>query len=353
MRAVHIFAPAVALAAFLVGILGWPVPVGLLLVALAMAVFSAIHNAEIIAHRLGEPYGTLVLAISITIIEVGLIVSLMLTGAAGKETLARDAIYSALMIICNGVIGICLLVGALRHREQSFTVAGARSALAALIVLSVLSLVLPSFTTSAPGNAYAPQQLAFVAIVSLVLWAGFVAFQTGRHRDYFLPETSVEDEESHAEPPTKLEAWQAFVMLTICLVSVVGLAKVLSPEIEKFVTSIGAPRAIVGVLIALLVLLPETGAAIRAASVNRIQTSMNLALGSAMASIGLTIPAVAIATSITGLNLSLGILAKDAILLGLTFFVSAVTLSTGRTNILLAAVHLVLFASFLFLTLVP
>ena len=348
-------APILALAALVVGFtagLGAALPlVGS--IGVVAAVIAAIHHAEIVAHRVGEPFGTLVLAVSITIIEVGLIISIMLAGGENKFFLARDAIYAAIMIICTGVIGICLLIGAWKHKEQSYRVKGANSALTALIVLSTLALVLPSFTSSAPGAAYSMQQLAFVAVVSLVLWGAFVMVQTGRHRDYFLPSDESADVHAHAEPPTKKEAGISFGLLAVALVAVVGLAKLLSPWIESTVKSMGAPPAIVGVLIALLVLLPETGAAIRAAAANRFQTSMNLALGSALASIGLTIPAVAIVSNIFGLPLGLGLAPKDAILLALTFLVTVTTLSTGRTNVLLGAVHLVLFASFLFLTLVP
>ncbi|WP_428417931.1 calcium:proton antiporter [Methylibium sp.] len=322
-------------------------------VALIGAVIAAVHHAEVVAHRVGEPFGTLVLAIAITVIEVALIVSMMLAGGEGKAELPRDTIFSAVMIICTGVVGICLLVGGLHHHEQSFQLDGANSALAALVAMAGLSLVLPSFTTSSAGGTYTVSQLAFVAISSLALWAVFVFVQTVRHRDYFLPPTNADDEDIHAKPPSNGQAWASFGLLLIALVSVVGLAKQLSPTIEAAVAAAGAPKAVIGIAIALLVLLPETWAAVRAARADRLQTSMNLALGSALASIGLTIPVVVVAAVLLDLPLVLGLAAKDLVLLLLTFIVGAITLGTGRTNLMQGAVHLVLFAAFLFLSLVP
>ncbi len=322
-------------------------------VALIGAVIAAVHHAEVVAHRVGEPFGTLVLAIAITVIEVALIVSMMLAGGEGKAELPRDTIFSAVMIICTGVVGIGLLVGGLHHHEQSFQLDGANSALAALVAMAGLSLVLPSFTTSSAGGTYTVSQLAFVAISSLALWAVFVFVQTVRHRDYFLPPTNADDEDIHAKPPSNGQAWASFGLLLIALVSVVGLAKQLSPTIEAAVAAAGAPKAVIGIAIALLVLLPETWAAVRAARADRLQTSLNLALGSALASIGLTIPVVVVAAVLLDLPLVLGLAAKDLVLLLLTFIVGAITLGTGRTNLMQGAVHLVLFAAFLFLSLVP
>lgn len=324
-------------------------------VALIAAVIAAVHHAEVVAHRVGEPFGTLVLAVAITVIEVALILSIMLSGAGGddKAVLPRDTIFSAIMIICNGVVGICLLVGGLHHHEQSFHLEGANSALAALVALAGLSLVLPSFTTSSTSGTYTEAQLAFAAIASLSLWAVFVFVQTVRHRDYFLPPANAADENTHAAPPSNRQAWASFGLLLVSLVSVVGLAKLLSPSIEASIAAAGAPKAVIGIAIALLVLLPETWAAVRAARADRLQTSMNLALGSALASIGLTIPAVAAAAVLLDLPLVLGLAPKELVLLTLTFLVGAITLSTGRTTMMQGAVHLVLFAAFLFLALVP
>ena len=321
--------------------------------ALIGAVVAAVHHAEVVAHRVGEPFGTLVLAVAITVIEVALIVSLMLAGGPDKATLPRDTIYSAVMIICTGVVGICLLAGGLSHHEQSFRLEGTNSALAALVALAGLSLVMPTFTTSSSVGTYTVSQLVFVAASSLALWAVFVFVQTVRHRDYFLPREDANDEAVHALPPTPLLAWTSFGLLLVSLVVVVGLAKQLSPAIEAAVAAAGAPKAVIGIAIALLVLLPETWAAVRAALANRLQTSMNLALGSALASIGLTIPAVVVTATMLDLPLVLGLEAKDLVMLALTFLVSTFTLGTGRTNVMQGAVHLVLFAAFLFLSLVP
>jgi Ca2+:H+ antiporter len=321
--------------------------------ALVGAVIAAVHHAEVVAHRVGEPVGSLVLAVAITVIEVALIISLMLAGGDDKAMLPRDTIFSAVMIICTGVVGVCLLVGGLHHHEQSFHLDGANSALAALVALAGLSLVLPTFTTSAGEGIYTLSQLAFVGVSSLVLWAAFVFVQTVRHRDYFLPPADAANEDVHALPPTVAQAWASFGLLIVSLVSVVGLAKQLSPTIEAGVAAMGAPKAVIGIAIALLVLLPETWAAVRAARADRLQTSMNLALGSALASIGLTIPAVVLASVLLDLPLVLGLAPKDIVLLTLTFLVSTITLATGRTNVMQGAVHLVLFAAFLFLALVP
>jgi len=321
--------------------------------ALMAAVLAAVHHAEVVAHRVGEPFGTLVLAVAVTVIEVALIVSVMLGGGADKATLPRDTIFSAVMIICNGVVGLCLVVGGLRHHEQTFRIEGATSSLAALIALATLSLVLPSFTTSSPGATYTGAQLAFAAVASLVLWAVYVFVQTVQHRDYFLPSAQASNEEVHAAPPSVGQAWASFALLLVALVAVVGLAKVLSPSIEAALEATGAPRTVIGIVIALLVLLPETWAAVRAAHVNRLQTSFNLAYGSALASIGLTIPVVAAASVWIGMPLVLGLDAKDLVLLLLTFVVSGITLTYGRTHMMQGAVHLVIFAAFAFLALVP
>jgi Ca2+:H+ antiporter len=251
------------------------------------------------------------------------------------------------------VVGACVLAGALRHREQSFRIEGAGPALAALVTLATMVLILPVFTTSAPGPIYSKSQLAFTALASLALWAVFVFVQTVRHRDYFLPPEAAKDESTHAAPPTLRQAWVSFALLLVSLVAVVGLAKVLSPAIEAAVDAAGAPPAVIGVAIAALVLLPEAYAAVRAALADRLQTSMNLALGSALACIGLTIPAVALASVLLDLPLVLGLDAKDLVLLVLAFLVSTITLGTGRTSLMQGAVHIVIFAAFLFLTLVP
>lgn len=317
------------------------------------AVLAAVHHAEVVAHRVGEPFGTLILAVAVTVIEASLILSMMFAGGEHTAALPRDTIYAAIMIICNGVVGICVLVGGLTHREQSFRVEGAGAGLAALIVMSMLVLVLPVFTTSAPGPMLSASQLVFDAVAAAVLWAIFVFIQTVRHRDYFIPVANASNPEIHAEPPTPRETWASFGLLVVALVTVVGLAKMLSPTIENGVAAAGAPRAVIGIVIAMLVLMPETWAAARAARADRLQTSMNLAVGSALASIGLTIPVVVLTAVAFDLPLALGLDPKDLVMLLMTFLVSIVTLGTGRTHMMQGAVHLVIFAAFLFLAFVP
>lgn len=355
MRHWPIVIPILAMA-MLAAALGFPlnsVLVAACSLALMGAVVAAVHHAEVVALRVGEPFATLVLAIAITVIEVALIVSIMLAGGPEKATLARDSVYATVMIICSGVMGGCLVAGALRHHEQTFRTQGAEPALAALITLSAMVLVLPVFTTSAPVARYSTAQLWFAALVSFGLWAVFVFVQTVRHRDYFLPPQGSSDEDAHAPAPSLSAAWGSFALLVVALVAVVGLAKTLSPRIEAGLTQAGAPQSVVGIAIALLVLLPETVAALRAALANRLQTSMNLALGSALASIGLTIPVVVAASIWFDLPLVLGLEPKDLVLLTLACIVSSITLGAGRTNLMQGAVHLVIFAAFLFLSLVP
>ena len=317
------------------------------------SVIAAVHHAEVVAHRVGEPFGTLILALAVTAIETSLILSMMFAGGDETATLPRDTIYAATMIISAGVVGLCVLLGGLKHREQAFRAEGASAGLAALIVMSAVTLVLPAFTTGTPGGTLNKSQLMFVAVASAALWAIFVFIQTVRHRDYFMPVADAANPEVHAEPPSVREAWVSFALLLVSLVAVVGLAKMLSPAIEHAVEAVGAPRAVLGIAIALLVLLPETWAAVRAARADRLQTSMNLAIGSALACIGLTIPVVVLAAIGFGLPLVLGLKSTDLALLGVTLVVSIVTLATGRTHMMQGAVHLVIFAAFLFLAFVP
>ena len=332
-------------------------PAGALLVAACVialigTVIASVHHAEVVAHRVGEPYGTLVLAVAVTVIEVALIVSLMLAGGASANTLARDTVFSAVMIVCNGIVGLCLVVGGLRHGVLAFRVEGTSPALASLGTLAGLALVLPTFTTTTTGPTYSSSQLAFAGITSLALYGVFVFVQTVRHRDYFLP-FGTDDEETHAPPPANWIAWTSLGLLLLSLVGVVGLAKALAPALEAGVAAAGAPKAVTGVLIALIVLLPETGAALRAARSNRMQSSLNLALGSGLASIGLTIPVVAALSPWFPFPLVLGLRPIDIVLLMLTLVVGTLTLGSGRATVMQGAVHLVLFASFLFLTVVP
>ncbi|BCL74938.1 ionic antiporter [Jeongeupia sp. HS-3] len=321
-------------------------------IALAGTVFAAVHHAEVVAHKVGEPFGTLVLALAVTVIEVALIVSMMLPGGEEKAALARDTVFAAIMIVCNGIVGICLLLGGLRHREQDFQLRGASTAMTVLASLAVLTLILPSYAQAIPGPYLSSTQLAFTGIVSLLLYGTFVFVQTVRHRDYFLAD-GTGNEDAHAEAPSARVAWISGGMLLVCLVAVVGLAKLLSPAVELAVAGIGAPAAVVGIIIAALVLLPEGVAAARAARADRLQTSLNLALGSALATIGLTIPVVSFVYVATGQSLLLGLEMKETVLLALTLLVGSMSLATGRTTVLQGIVHLVIFASFLFFAIVP
>ncbi len=327
--------------------LGW-IALCLVVAALIAAVFAAVHHAEVIALRVGEPFGTLVLALAITVIEASLIVTLMFSGGDAASALARDTVFATVMIICNGVIGLCLLLGALRHRVLEFQVEGTNPAFSVLATLAALTLVLPSFTLTTPGPTLSPSQLIFAGIVSLALYGIFVFVQTVRHREYFLPPEG-KSEEPHSATPALSDAWMSFGLLLVSLVAVVGLAKTLSPSIEAAVEKAEVPRVVVGIVIALIVLLPETVAAARAALLNRMQTGFNLALGSALATIGLTIPVVAATSIALGLHLHLGLPPKEIVLLMLTLLITAMTVSRGRANVLQGAVHLVLFAVFLFL----
>jgi Ca2+:H+ antiporter len=320
--------------------------------ALITTVFAAVYHAEVVAHRTGEPFGTLVLAIAVTVIEVALIISVMIAAPAEKTGLARDTVFAAVMIVCNGIVGLCLLWGGARHHEQGFQVLGANAALAVLAALTVLTLILPNVATSVPGPLFSTSQLVFAGIVSLVLYGGFVFVQTVRHRDYFLP-VDPDDEKAHAPPPSNRTAFVSAGLLLLSLVAVVGLAKSLTPTLEIGVRALDVPKAVTGIVIAALVLMPEGLAALRAARANRLQTSLNLALGSALASIGLTIPAVAVVSIALRQPLELGLGEKDQVLLALTLFISVITLGTGRTTVLQGVVHLAIFTVFLFLALVP
>jgi Ca2+:H+ antiporter len=326
----------------------------LLALVLGGCVLAAVHHAEVIAHKVGEPLGSLVLALAVTVIEVALIVSLMITGGAATDALARDTIFAAIMIILNGIVGLCLLVGGVRHHEQAFETRGVSSTLAVLAALSVLTLILPNYTTSVVGPSYATSQLVAVAAVSVVLYATFVLVQTVRHRDYFLPEgVHASDTDTHAPRPSGWITTVSGALLLVSLVAVVLLAKAISPTLDSALAAAGAPKAVVGVVIAALVLMPEGLAAVRAARANRLQSSLNLALGSALASIALTIPAVAIVTLLAGWNLVLGLDAKSTVLLALSLLVATTSLSTGRTTVLQGAVHLMIFAVYLVTTVIP
>ncbi|RYD83442.1 MAG: ionic transporter y4hA [Sphingobacteriales bacterium] len=324
----------------------------LLTISLVISVLAGVHHAEVVAHKVGEPYGTLILAFAITTIEVSLIVSLMLAGGEETHALARDTVFAAVMIIITGIIGICLVSGGVRHHEQSFGKYGVYAAMVTLTAICVLTLVLPNYTTTVAGPKYNNSQLIFVGIISLILYGTFVLVQTQRHREYFLPAAGTEDE-VHIEVPSRNVTLTSLILLIVSLGMVVMLAKKLSPTIEGVLRDIGAPQSLLGVIIAFVILLPEGLAALKAARKDRLQTSLNLALGSALASIGLTIPAVAIVSIYAELPVTLGIDAKSTLLLVLSLFSVSLSFNTGRTTIMQGVVLLVLFAVYIFTIIVP
>jgi Ca2+:H+ antiporter len=344
------------------------VAVGIFLIG---AVLSAVHHAEVVAHRVGEPFGSLLLAVAVTVIEVALIVTLML-GGGDTSALARDTVFAAVMITLNGIVGLSLLIGAVKYRMAVFNPEGAGSALMTVVALATLTLVLPRFTTSHPGPEFSPAQLTFAAVASLGLYGIFVFTQTVKHRDFFLavdtgPGASNGDwaasgpidgpvdldGDGHADPPSNRAALASLALLLLGLVAVVGLAKVESYPIEDAVEAVGAPHSFVGVVIALLVLLPESIAAGRAAARNRAQISLNLAYGSAMASIGLTIPVIAVASIWLDGPLVLGLEPTQMVLLLVSVIVSVLTVVPGRSKSLQGFVHLSLLAAFVFLAITP
>jgi Ca2+:H+ antiporter len=319
--------------------------------ALIGSVLAAVHHAELIAHRVGEPFGTLVLAIAVTVIEVALIVSLMIAGGGKDAGLARDTVFAAVMIIITAMIGLSILVGGIKFKEQTFGLQGVSSSLTVLVSISALTMILPNYTQSTPGPAYNKSQLVFVAIVTLVLYGTFILVQNIRHRDHFLSEEDADDD--HGKKPSGRDTGISGLFLLICLGAVVLIAKTLSPDLEKAVDAAGAPKSLVGIIIAMVVLLPEGLAAINAARSNNLQKALNLSLGSSLASIGLTIPAVSFVSIFTGLPLSLGIDVKSTVLFFLSLLVIIVSLSTGKTTVLQGVVLLVIFAVYLLFTIVP
>jgi Ca2+:H+ antiporter len=321
-----------------------------LLVILFGTVFAAVHHAELIAERIGEPYGTLLLTLAVTIIEVALIATIML-GEKTVTTLARDTVFAVVMIVCNGLVGICILVGGLRYREQDVQVTGSNLYLSVLAVLATITLILPNYTLTTPGPVYSAGQLDFVSVVTVLLYGVFLYTQTVRHRNYFVNElTGTAEDKTHASNRT---IWLSAGLLLVSLLAVVLLAKKFSQVVDAGAAVIGAPPAFAGILVALLILLPESVAAVGAARKNELQKSINLALGSSLATIGLTIPAVAVAAYALDMQLVLGLPARDMVLLALTLVLGMLTLGTGRTNILFGLVHLVVFAVFMFLVFVP
>jgi Ca2+:H+ antiporter len=308
-----------------------------------------VHHAEVIAERVGEPYGTLVLTLSVTIIEVALITTIML-GEKPAPELARDTVFSVIMIVCNGLVGVCVFIGGLRYREQGFQVSGANVYLSVLFALATITLVMPNFTTTTPGPFFSEIQLGFVSVETLALYCVFLYTQTVLHRDYFVHEGMTQGEGAQSSTGTLL---LSVVLLLVSLLAVVLLAKKFSLVVDAVAVKIGAPPAFAGLLVALLILLPEGVSATAAARSNDLQKSINLALGSSLATIGLTIPAVGVATQLLDKQLELGLSPQSSILLLLTFLLSMLTFGTGRTNVLFGLVHMVVFAVYVFMVFVP
>jgi Ca2+:H+ antiporter len=323
---------------------------GVLLLILFGTVFAAVHHAEVVAERIGEPYGTLLLTLSVTIIEVALIATLML-GEHAATTLARDTVFAVVMIVCNGLVGICILAGGLRYREQDIQVSGSSLYLSVLSVLATITLIMPNYTLTTPGPVYSASQLGFVSTVTILLYGVFLYTQTVRHSDYFVADSGGAIHEGPQASNRVIIV--STCLLLVSLLAVVLLAKKFSQVVDAGAALIGAPPAFAGILVALLILLPEGVAAIAAARRNDLQKSINLALGSSLATIGLTIPAVAIAAYVLDKQLVLGLSSQDMVLLALTLLLAMLTLGSGRTNILFGLVHLVVFAVFMFMVFVP
>jgi len=321
-----------------------------MIVIMMGTVFAAVYHAELIAVRVGEPFGTIVLTLAVTIIEVALIASLMLMPDS-NAALARDTVFAVVMIVCNGLVGICVLLGGLRYREQEFKTAGTAVYLTVLGTLAVLTLVLPNYTQATPGPFFSTAQLVFVSVVTVVLYAVFLFIQTIKHTDYFT-QSKPSSKPKVFVPGARLVAISS-IFLLLSLVSVVLIAKKFAVVLEAGLAAAGAPAAAAGVIVAMIVLAPEGISAVRAAQRDVLQKSLNLALGSSLATIGLTIPAVAVTSVVIGKGLVLGLAPRDTMLLALTLFISLVTFGTGRTNTLYGFVHLVVFATFLFFTFTP
>ncbi|MBR0756028.1 ionic transporter y4hA [Bradyrhizobium jicamae] len=351
--------PALAVALFVIATAtgyGFTVSVGgfafavVLLVILFGTVFAAVHHSEVIAERIGEPYGTLLLTLAVTIIEVALITTIMLGDKPAPE-LARDTVFAVVMIVCNGLVGLCVLIGGLRYREQGFQVSGANVYLSVLFVLATMTLIMPNYTLTTPGPSFSALQLGFVDLVTIVLYGVFLYTQTVLHRDYFVHAAG--DGEGGAAQLSAKMLGLSIVLLLISLGAVVLLAKKFSLVVDAVAAMIGAPPAFAGLVVALLILMPEGVSAIAAARKNDLQKSINLALGSSLATIGLTIPAVGIATYLLDQPLVLGLNPQNTALLVLTFLLSMLTFGTGRTNVLFGLVHLVVFAVYVFMVFVP
>ena len=321
-------------------VLGW------LFAVILLSAFAVVRHAELLAGKLGEPLGTLILTLAVTGIEVAMIVAFMYTGK-GNPALARDAMFAVVMIVMNGMVGLSLVLGGLRHHEQTYNLQGANAFLAVIVPLAVLCMVLPNFTTAAPGPTLSRSQAVFVAVMSVALYGVFLAIQNLRHREYFMAPKSPHP----AKKPPPASGFRSVgyhvLFLIAYLLPLVTLAKQLAVPIDHGIAVLHAPAALSGFLVAIVVLSPEAMSAARAALANELQRSMNILLGSVLATISLTIPAVLVIGFATGRAIVLGLDAADMILLVLTLGVSTLTFASARTNVLLGAVHMLLFLSYL------
>ncbi len=318
-----------------------------LLAVILWAAFSVLRHADVIAHQLGEPIGTLVLTLSVMCIEVSIITSVMFTGEPNAG-FARDTMFAVIMIALNGLVGLALLVGGLRHHEQTYNLQSAQSYLGVLLPLAGCVLILPNFTRSTAAGTFSTPQLIFIGIIAFLIYSVFLAIQTISHRKIF--EEPDDGEHTHnAECGTRPPLVFHGVMLIAYLIPIVLLAKKLGLALDFAIATLGAPQALGGVIVAALVLAPEGLSSLFAAMQNRLQRSVNLLLGSAVASIGLTVPAVVVITLMTGNALTLGLSPASTVLLALTLGSAVITFFSGRTNILQGAVHLVLFLAYILL----
>lgn len=321
-------------------------------ILLVFCVMSAVHHSEIIAHRVGEPYGTIILAVSITIIEVAIIVSLMITGGEQYASFARDTVYSAVMLLLNGIVGLSLFIGGRKFHTQTFSPHSVKIALVSLISIVAFTMIVPTFTKGEPGPYYTEAQILFEFFACIAIYVAFISAQTIRHREYFITDEKEEPEDkSHSVSNISLAI--SIVFLLISLTIVVLLAKNLSHPLETVIVNYGLPKSLVGIIIAAVILLPEGIAAVNAARKNKLQTSLNLALGSAIASIGLTIPIVSLASYIYDFPLVLGLDILSIILLVISIFTVMLSLIGGRSNAVYGVVLLVNLMAYIFLTINP
>ena len=313
-----------------------------------MSSFSVVRHAERLAYYLGEPYGTLILTLSVVIIEVAVIASVMLHGE-NNPTLARDTIFSVLMIVLNGVVGLSLLVGGIRHFEQSYNLRGANAYLGLLIPLSLLGLVLPRLTDSAPGGRVSEMLGIYLMVSTTLLYVIFLGIQTTRHRDLFRGGDTINYLEDGYQPDFKIRGpcILSALLLIVTMVPIVVLAETLAEVVDHAIEKTQVPAALGGALVAVLVLSAEGISALKAARSDQLQRSINISLGAALSTIGLTIPCVIGISIFLNEGIVLGLNWLDVFLLNLTLMVSIVTFGSGRTGVLQGAVHLLLFATYL------